>query len=92
MLLVIPFLFASHAVVVVFIAARGGWAGGCVPVQASYEVVRPRALRLVDISLCGRVDVVVASAATVVVVVVVVVSTIFNCVRGDFFKTYRYGG
>lgn len=91
MLLVIPFLFASHAVVVVFIAARGGWAGA-VPVQASYEVVRPRALRLVDISLCGRVDVVVASAATVVVVVVVVVSTIFNCVRGDFFKTYRYGG
>lgn len=48
--------------------------------RASYEVVRLRALRLVDISLCGHVEVVVAT-----VVIVVVVSTIFNCVRGDFF-------
>lgn len=74
MFLVIPFLFASHIVVVVVVA------GEVVQSRPVTRFERPRALRLVDISLCGHVDVV-----FVVVAFVVVLSTIFNCVRGDFF-------
>lgn len=51
MFLVIPFLFASHIVVV---------AGNVVQSRPVTRFERPRALRLVDISLCGHVVVVVA--------------------------------